>query len=58
MVERVRSGFIETWLVDKNKGGKYVEVSLWLITSPVVTCVMSPMNLAFNELLKMTGLVR
>ena len=47
MVRRVRSGFIETWLVDKNKGGKCVIVSLWLITSPVVTYVMAPTNLIY-----------
>ena len=52
MVEKLRSGFIDMWLVYKNKGGNYVVISL------VVPYVMASTNLAFNELLKMTKLVR
>ena len=33
-------------------------ISLWLVSSLVVPYVMAPTNLAFNELLKMTELVR
>ena len=53
MMGRVKSGFIDTRLVDKNKGDNYVVISLWLFTSLVVPYVMAPTNLAFNELLKM-----
>ena len=53
MVERIKSGFIDTWLVDKNEGDNCVVISLWLVTSLVVPYVMAPTNLAFNELLKM-----
>ena len=56
-VGRVKSGFIDTWLVDKNKGDNYVVISLWLVTSLVVHYVMAPANLALNELLKMAELV-
>ena len=57
MVRRVKSLFIDTWLVDKNKVDNYVVISHWLFTSRVVPRVMVPTNLAFNELLKMTELV-
>ena len=60
MVERVNNGFIDTWLVDKNKIDKYVVllvISLWLVSSLVVPYFMAPTNLAFNEVLKMTELV-
>ena len=53
---RVNSGFIDMWLLDKNKGDNYVVISLWLVTSHVVPYVMAPTNLAFIELLKMTKL--
>ena len=56
-VGRVKSGFIDTWLVDKNKGDNYVVISLWLVTSLVVHYVMAPANFALNELLKMAELV-
>ena len=32
-VGRVKSGFINIWLGDKNKGVNYVVISLWLVTS-------------------------
>ena len=58
MVGRVKRGFTDMWLVDKNKGDNYVVSSCWLVTSLVVPYIMAPMNLAFNELLlKMTKLV-
>ena len=57
MVGRVKSDFIDTWLVDKIKGDNYVVISFWLVTSLVVPYVMAPTNLAFNELLKMTEVV-
>ena len=38
MVGRVESGFIDTWLVDKNKGDNFVVIFLWLVT------FMAPMN--------------
>ena len=44
MVGRVKSGFIDTWLVEKNKGDNYVVISLWLVTSLVVLYVMAPTN--------------
>ena len=47
-VARVKSGFIDMWLVDKNKGENYVVISLWLVTSIVVPYVMAPTSLAFN----------
>ena len=49
----VKSGFIDMWLVDKNKGDNYVVIWFWLVTSLGVPHVMVP-NLAFKELLKMT----
>ena len=54
----VKSGFINTWFVDINKGDNCVVISLWLVTSPVVPYVMAPMNLAFNKLLEINELVR
>ena len=51
---RVKSGFIDTWLVEKNKGDNYVVISLWFVTSLVGTYVMALTNFVFNELLKMT----
>ena len=59
MVGRMKSGLKlkDTWLFYKNKGD-YVVILLWLITSLVVPYFMAPTNLAFNELLKMTKLVR
>ena len=50
MVGRVKSGFIDTWFVDKNKGD-YVVISLWLVTSLVVPYVKVLTNLAFKQLL-------
>ena len=52
MVGRVKSGFKDTWLVDKNKEDNYtyVVISLWLVTSIVQCLVMAPTNLAFIEL--------
>ena len=50
-----RVGFIDTWLVDKNKGDNYVVISLWLVTSLIHCLVMAPTNLAFKGLLKMTN---
>ena len=44
MVGRVKSGFIDTRLVDKNKKDNYVVISLWLVTSLVVPYVMVPTN--------------
>ena len=32
MVRRVKSGFIDMCLVDKNKGDNYVVISLYLVT--------------------------
>ena len=57
MVGRVKSGFIDTWLVDKNKLNNYVVISLWFVTSFEVPHIITPTNLALNELLKMTELV-
>ena len=57
MVGGVKSGFIETWLVDINKGDNYVVISLWFATSLEESFVMAPTNLAFNKLLKMSKLV-
>ena len=57
MVGRVTSGFTDTWLLNKAKGGHYLVISLWLITFLVVLYVMTPTNLAFNNMLKMTELV-
>ena len=58
-VGRLKSGFIETWLVDKkNKGDNYGVILLWLVTTLVVPYIMAPMKLAFDELLKMIELVR
>ena len=37
MVGRVKSGFIDMWLVDKNKGDNQVGISLWLVTSFMVS---------------------
>ena len=37
-------------VVDKNKGDNYVTISLWLVISLVVPYVVTPMNLAFNQL--------
>ena len=37
MVGRVKSGFTDTWLVDKSKGENYVVISRWLVTSLVVS---------------------
>ena len=31
-VGRVKIGFKDTWLVDKNKGDNHVVISLWLVT--------------------------
>ena len=45
------------YLVEKSKGDNCVVTSLWLATSLVVPYVMATTNLAFNELVKMTGLV-
>ena len=39
MVGRVKSGFIDTLLVDKKKGDNYVVISFWLVTSLVVPYV-------------------
>ena len=36
MVGRVKSGFIDTWLIDRNKEDNYVVISLSLVTSLVV----------------------
>ena len=58
MVGWVKGGFIDMSLVDKNKGDKHVVISLWMVNSLVVPYVTAPTNLAFNELLKMTQLVR
>ena len=44
MVGRVKSGFIDTWLVDKIKGDTCMVISLWLVTSFVVHYVMAPTN--------------
>ena len=33
MVGRVKSGFIDMWLLDKNKGDNYVVISLWCVMS-------------------------
>ena len=44
MVGRVKSGFIDTRLVDKNKKDNYAVISLWLVTSLVVPYVMVPTN--------------
>ena len=41
MVEGVKSGFLDTWLVDKNKGDNYVVISLWLVTSLVVLYIVA-----------------
>ena len=57
MVRRIKSGFMDTWLVDKNKGDNYAIISLWLVTTLVVPYEMATTNLAFNVLLKMTELV-
>ena len=58
MLGRVKSGFINTWLVDgKNKVDNYLVIWLCLVTSLVVPYVMAPTNLAFNELLKINKLV-
>ena len=51
-------GFIDAWSFDKNKGDNYVVISLWLVTFLLVPYVIAPKNLAFNERLKMTKLVR
>ena len=48
----MKSGFIDTWLVERNKGDHYVVISLWLVIS-LVPNVKAPKNLAFNKLLKM-----
>ena len=53
MVRGVKSGFIDMWLVDKNKGDNYVVVSIWFVTSHIVPYVMAPMNFAFNKPIKM-----
>ena len=58
IVGRVKSGFIDTWLVDKNKGDNYVVISLWLGAFLLHCLVIAPTNLAFNGSLKMTKLVR
>ena len=52
MMGRVKSGFKDTWLVDKNKEDNYtyVVISLWLVTSIVQCLVTAPTNLAFIEL--------
>ena len=42
MDERVKSGFIDMWFVDENKGDNYVVISLRLVTSLVVPYVMAP----------------
>ena len=39
---KVKSGFLNTWLGDKNKGDNYVVISLWLVTSLVHCLVMAP----------------
>ena len=57
MVVRVKSVFIDAWLVDKNKEDNFVVISLCLVPSYVHCLVMAPTNLAFKELLKMTELV-
>ena len=44
MVEGVKSGFIDTWLVDKNKGDNYVVFSLWSVFSLVHCLVKAPTN--------------
>ena len=44
MVEGVKSGFIDTWLVDKNKGHNKQVISFWLVTSIMVPYVMAPIN--------------
>ena len=48
VVGRVKSGFIDTCLVDKNKVD--VVISLWLVTSLLVPYVMAQINFAFNEM--------
>ena len=58
MVGRVKSDFIDTCEVDKNKGDNYEVISLWLVTSLMVPYVIAPTNIPFNELLKLTELVR
>ena len=49
MVRRVKSGFIDMWLVDKNKGDHYVIISLRSVTSLVVPYVKAPTNLKMTE---------
>ena len=43
--------FIDTWLVDKNKGDNYKVISFLLVISLVVFSVKALTNLAFNKLL-------
>ena len=57
MVGGVKNGFIDRWLVDKNKGDNYVVISLCLVTSLVHYLVTAPTNLAFSKFLKMNELV-
>ena len=49
MVGGIMSDFIDARLVDKNKGDKYVVISLWLVTSLVVPYAMAPTNFAFKS---------
>ena len=58
MVGRVKSSFIDMWLVNKNKGDYLEAISLWLVTSLGMLFVKAPTNLALNELLKMIKPVR
>ena len=46
MMGRVRSGLIDTWLVDKNKGSNYVVISLWLFP---LWCLMSGLQLTVKN---------
>ena len=57
MVGMVKSGFIDMWLENKNKGDNHVIISLWLVISLVVFYAVATTNLAFNKLLKITKLI-
>ena len=50
VVGKVKSGFIDTWLGDKNKGDNYVVI-------PCGALCHDSKNLAFCEMLKMAELV-